>query len=145
VTEKIHQRSRQRDDDLMAMQLQAKQLEATRTALLEEVNYLSNRNAELEDRSASLPGVQAEREAQDRRVELLLVLLGEKEEELECTVADMKEVKHMYRTQLDELIERVSGTGAISATLAAAASASSQAAVSLSTPSTDTQGDVSKS
>jgi len=110
ATEKSQQRSRQRDDDLLAMQLQVRQLEASRNALLEEVNYLSNRNAELEDRSAFLPQVQLEREAQARRVEMLLVLLGEKDEELEGTLADMKEVKHMYRSHMEELIERVSAT-----------------------------------
>jgi hypothetical protein len=119
ATEKSQQRSRQRDDDLLAMQLQVRQLEASRNALLEEVNYLSNRNAELEDHSASLPQVQLEREAQARRVEMLLVLLGEKEEELEGTVADMKEVKHMYRSHMEELIERVSATDVAKATATA--------------------------
>ena len=36
--------------------------------------------------------------------EMLLVMLGEKSEELEATIQDIKEVKELYRNQLDVAI-----------------------------------------
>lgn len=80
-------------------------LQASRNALLEEVSYLSMRNSQLEEQCASVPKLQAENEAFTKRLELVLVLLGEKDEELEAMMSDMQEVKHMYRAHLEELIE----------------------------------------
>ena len=45
-------------------------------------------------------------ERSGKRIELLLVLLGEKEEELEGLMGDMREVKTMYRAHLEELLEK---------------------------------------
>lgn len=73
--------------------------------MLEEVSYLSMRNSQLEEQSASVPHLQSELEAHKKRLELVLVLLGEKDEELEAMMSDMQEVKHMYRAHLEELIE----------------------------------------
>ena len=39
-------------------------------------------------------------------LEVLLLLLGEKEEEVEGTLEDMREVRSMYRLQMDELLEK---------------------------------------
>lgn len=83
-------------------------MQASRNALLEEVSYLSMRNSQLEEQSSSVPSLRADLEATAKRVELLLVLLGEKEEELEAMMGDMKEVKHMYRSHMEELIEKCS-------------------------------------
>jgi len=80
-------------------------LQASRNALLEEVSYLSMRNSQLEEQCASVPKLQAENDAFTKRLELVLVLLGEKDEELEAMMSDMQEVKHMYRAHLEELIE----------------------------------------
>jgi hypothetical protein len=38
--------------------------------------------------------------------ETLLILLGEKEEELEGIVQDMKEIKDLYREELNRLVEK---------------------------------------
>lgn len=75
--------------------------------MLDEVNFLSSKNAQLEEMCAALPRVTEGLAASKKRAEVLLVLLGEKEEELEAAYADMKEVKHMYREQLDELINKI--------------------------------------
>lgn len=64
------------------------------------------RNAQLEEQCASVPGLRAEVEACTKRTEMLLVLLGEKEEELEGALADMKEVRTMYRAHMDELLDK---------------------------------------
>jgi hypothetical protein len=52
------------------------------------------RNAQLEEQCASVPDLRAEVEQLGQRTEMLLVMLGEKEEELEGALADMREVKH---------------------------------------------------
>jgi hypothetical protein len=64
------------------------------------------RNAQLEEQCASVPDLRAEVEQLGQRTEMLLVMLGEKEEELEGALADMREVKHMYRQHLDELLQK---------------------------------------
>ena len=64
------------------------------------------RNSQLEEQSSAVPSLRADLDATAKRVELLLVLLGEKEEELEAVLGDMKEVKHMYRSHMEELIEK---------------------------------------
>ena len=68
---------------------------------------MSMRNSELEEQSTSVPHLKGELETYTKRVELLLVLLGEKEEELEGMMSDMKEVKNMYRTHMEELLDKI--------------------------------------
>lgn len=41
------------------------------------------------------------------RIEVLLVLLGEKEEEVEAMMGDIQDVKGMYKNQMEELLEQV--------------------------------------
>ena len=53
-----------------------------------------------------MPALREEVERCSKRTEMLLVLLGEKEEELEAVLGDMREVKHMYRAHLEELLEK---------------------------------------
>jgi TATA element modulatory factor 1 TATA binding len=41
------------------------------------------------------------------RIEVLLVLLGEKEEEVEAMMGDIQDIKGMYKDQMEELLEQV--------------------------------------
>lgn len=91
---------------MLGLNLCCVSVQSARNALLEEVSYLSMRNAQLEEQCASVPSLRAEVERSTKRTEMLLVMLGEKEEELEAVIADMKEVKHMYRAHLDELLQK---------------------------------------
>lgn len=70
---------------------------------------MSGRNAQLEEEAASLPALREEALSYRKRNELLLVLLGEKEEELEALEGDIKEVKDLYRSQIEDLLDRVAG------------------------------------
>jgi hypothetical protein len=36
-----------------------------------------------------------------------MVLLGEKEEELEAAISDLSDVKDMYKSHMEDLVERV--------------------------------------
>ena len=47
--------------------------------------------------------------ASKKRIEVLLIMLGEKEEEVEAVMSDLKEVKNMYRAQMDDLLTQVMG------------------------------------
>lgn len=85
-------------------------MQNARDALLKEVTFLSSRNAQLEEQSASVPQLRDEVVVSRRKNDMLLVLLGEKEEELEAMEGDMKEVKSLYRSQMNELLERVAGS-----------------------------------
>lgn len=38
---------------------------------------------------------------------MLLVLLGEKEEEVEAMLGDIKDIKDMYKDQMEELLEEL--------------------------------------
>jgi hypothetical protein len=51
--------------------------------------------------------LQDELQASRKRIEVLLVMVGEKDEEYEALMGDMKEVKNLYRAQMEELLERV--------------------------------------
>jgi TATA element modulatory factor len=75
--------------------------------LLQEVNYLSSRNAQLEEEMASMPRLSEQLTSMKVKNELLLTMLGEKQEELEGVLADMKEVKNLYREELDQLLARI--------------------------------------
>ena len=69
--------------DARSLTTQIHQLQASRDALLEEVNYLSARNAKLEEDTQAVPRLRQEAQASKKRIEVLLVMLGEKEEEVE--------------------------------------------------------------
>ena len=81
--------------------------QASRDALLDEVNYLSAKNAKLEEDVASVPMLKEESRESRGRIEVLLVLLGEKEEEVEAILGDLKEVRCMYKDQIEELLDKV--------------------------------------
>ena len=83
--------------------------QASRDALLDEVNYLSAKNAKLEEDVSSVPQLREETKASRGRIEVLLVLLGEKEEEVEAILSDLKDVRGMYKDQIEELLNKVVG------------------------------------
>ena len=74
-----------------------RQLEKVRDSLLEEVTYLSERNAELEEGGEAIDTLRAKMDVQAKTMDALLTLLGEKEEEVEAQLGDMREVKTLCR------------------------------------------------
>lgn len=71
------QRQRQRDEELSSLQMQISKLEMSRAALLEEVSFLSSRNAQLEEEMLELAQLQADLAEMTKQKDVLLVLLGE--------------------------------------------------------------------
>lgn len=54
----------------------------------------------------SFDSLSNERKKLKEQNETLLILLGEKEEELENIFNDMKEIKNLYREEMNRLIEK---------------------------------------
>lgn len=107
ATERAQQRQRQRDEELSSLQSSVAQLSAARDALLEEVSFLSARNAQLEDATVQVPVLQQAHARLQQQVDVLLVLLGEKEEENEALADDLRDTRNLYREQLDTLLARI--------------------------------------
>lgn len=82
-------------------------LQTSRDALLEEVSFLSSKLSEWEDKMASFPSVQADNALLRERNDALLILLGEKEEELESLLQDMQDVKNLYKCEIEHLLSKI--------------------------------------
>lgn len=106
ASERQHQLRQRREEEIAALRNTVSSLTQARDALLEEVSFLSARNAQLEDATMSLPSLQSNAQQLQQQVDVLLVLLGEKEEENETLTEDLRETKQLYRDQLDSLLSR---------------------------------------
>ena len=65
------------------------------------------RNSQLEESCRIMPQIKIDLEQYKKQADVLLLMLGEKEEELEGLISDMKEVKYLYSHQIEELLERI--------------------------------------
>ena len=63
----------------------------------------------LQEESSRLQNMKESVESLKQQNEALLLLLGEKEEELEDVMSCMRDVKELYRQQIDSLISSNSG------------------------------------
>lgn len=71
------------------------------------MRYLNAQNSELAEKVSQHAVIQDEIKRLSSENDVLLTLLGEKEEELESAFADMKEIRSMYKDQIDDLIRRI--------------------------------------
>jgi len=104
ASERAHQMILQKDEKIDDLTLQIQQIQKSRDALLEEVSFLSSKISEYEESLDSLPRITAELADLRGKNDALLVLLGEKEEELENTIQDMQDMKSLYRTEIEKLL-----------------------------------------
>ena len=110
---RISQQLEMKDQENQSLTLQLQQLQLSRSALLQEVSYLSARNAELEEKMGN-DNSSAEAIARlDKENMVLLLLLGEKEEELENVLTDLKDVKNLYKSQLETLYDKFAPSHAV--------------------------------
>ena len=75
--------------------------------MLEEVTFLSARNSQIEEQISILPSLEGEISLLKKNNEALLILLGEKDEEVETVFSDLKEVRYLYRNQIEELLDKI--------------------------------------
>lgn len=104
---KMKQKLQQQEDRGVEMAVHAQQLQAARDALLQEVGYLNTKNAALEEQVTNYAAIKNDLEVKSVQNNVLLTLLGEKEEELELLYSDLKEVKTMYKEQISELLAKI--------------------------------------
>jgi hypothetical protein len=71
---------------------------------LDEVSYLSSKLSECEELLESLPNVKKESKLMKDQNNALLLMLGEKEEVLESTLQDMKDMKELYKCEIKNLL-----------------------------------------
>jgi chromosome segregation ATPase len=90
---------------------QIQQLESAHTALLEELSFVSARNAEIEPKykqyQAQYSALSKQYQELQRQNDLVLSMLGEKSEELDAALQDLQDVKDLYRNQLDAALNQL--------------------------------------
>ncbi|DBA79224.1 TPA: hypothetical protein ACH3X1_009038 [Trebouxia sp. C0004] len=98
---------RQKDDQVVSLQSQLTNLEATRDSLAEEV--IAAAGSEEAARSALADAASAEREHRQAQQQLMACteMLGEKEERLEELRADLQDVKQLYKDQIEFMVEQL--------------------------------------
>ena len=107
ANELAQQKNNRDKDDIVTLRTQISALENSRVALLDEISYLSRKNAELEELIQSIASMKEELKSTSKKSDILLVMLGEKEEELDGLRQDMREVKNLYKDQIGQLMEQL--------------------------------------
>jgi chromosome segregation ATPase len=102
---RLEQAVRRREEEIDELASKVRTLETSREALLKEVTFLSSRNAQLEEElEKAAPLSETLRQAKHSQ-NLLLLMVGEKEEEIESLRGDIADVKDLYREQLNAMVE----------------------------------------
>ncbi|KAG5190906.1 TATA element modulatory factor 1 TATA binding protein [Tribonema minus] len=105
--EKLQGALRAKEREAAHLQRRAAAAETERDALADEVAALGRRSAELEAALSTLPDTVEQAQELARKNNVLLELLGEKEEEVEQLLEDLEESRAAYKTQLEELMQQV--------------------------------------
>ncbi|XP_018410933.1 PREDICTED: TATA element modulatory factor isoform X1 [Nanorana parkeri] len=106
VIENLQSQLKLREGEIAQLQLEIGNLEKTRSILAEEVVKLNNLNDELEEKVKEIPILRAQMKDLDQRYNTILQMYGEKAEEAEELRLDLEDVKNMYKTQIDELLQQ---------------------------------------
>ena len=72
--------------------------------MLDEVSFLSSKLSEYEELLEGLPQLRSQSKKLKEQNNTLLLMLGEKEEVLESTLQDMKDMKELYRGEIKKLL-----------------------------------------
>ena len=91
--------------------MRSRQLEISREALLKEVTFLSSKNTQLEETLMKDGDLRERYTKLNHQLEVLLVMVGEKEEEIVAMREEMKEMQALYKNQIATLVEQVVGIG----------------------------------
>jgi len=93
--------------EVQSLKLQLAAVERSRDTLAEEMVRLTDQTQKLKKEVANNPVLQRKVEELQLKQDLLLDLLGEKEERVDELEADIEEVKTVYRAQVDALAEQL--------------------------------------
>ncbi|KDO29336.1 hypothetical protein SPRG_05872 [Saprolegnia parasitica CBS 223.65] len=99
----LQQKVRLRESEAALLKQQVDELEAVKASSSQAMATLQQQNAALEAAAAELASTKAALEAVTVRQNVLLELLGEKEEQLDELETEFRECKQLYQRQIDTL------------------------------------------
>ncbi|EQC37200.1 hypothetical protein SDRG_05426 [Saprolegnia diclina VS20] len=99
----LQQKVRLRESEAALLKQQVDELEAVKAASGQAIATLQQQNAALETSAAELASTKAALETVTVRQNVLLELLGEKEEQLDELETEFRECKQLYQRQIDTL------------------------------------------
>ncbi|KAH9107249.1 hypothetical protein LEN26_014323 [Aphanomyces euteiches] len=102
----LQQKVRLRESEAALLKEQIQGLEDAKRNATEEVVRLTTRNATLESAASELETTKAALAAMEVKQQVLLELLGERDEQVEELESEFREFKQMYQTQIDALTRR---------------------------------------
>lgn len=97
---------KQREGELQQLHWEMSRREQERKLLNSQIASLLSRVEDLESKLKELEGTKAQLEELNRQYDTLCQLYGEKVEENEELKLDLQDVKEMYKSQIDELLEK---------------------------------------
>ncbi|KAM9361815.1 TATA element modulatory factor [Symphorus nematophorus] len=105
IIENLQSQLKLREGEIAQLQLEISGLERSRSVMAEELVRLTNQNDEMEDKVKEIPKLKIQLKDLEQRHNTILQMYGEKAEEAEELRLDLEDVKNMYKTQIDELLQ----------------------------------------
>ncbi|XP_070702764.1 TATA element modulatory factor [Pempheris klunzingeri] len=105
IFENLQSQLKLREGEIAQLQLEISSLERSRSVMAEELVRLTNQNDEMEEKVKEIPKLKVQLKDLEQRHNTILQMYGEKAEEAEELRLDLEDVKNMYKTQIDELLQ----------------------------------------
>ncbi|XP_069004564.1 TATA element modulatory factor [Embiotoca jacksoni] len=105
IIENLQSQLKLREGEIAQLQLEITSLERSRSVMAEELVRLTNQNDEIEEKVKEIPKLKIQLKDLEQRHNTILQMYGEKAEEAEELRLDLEDVKNMYKTQIDELLQ----------------------------------------
>uniref|UniRef100_A0A673AZ25 TATA element modulatory factor 1 n=1 Tax=Sphaeramia orbicularis TaxID=375764 RepID=A0A673AZ25_9TELE len=105
IIENLQSQLKLREGEIAQLQLEISGLERSRSVMAEELVRLTNQNDEMEEKVKEIPKLKVQLKDLEQRHNTILQMYGEKAEEAEELRLDLEDVKNMYKTQIDELLQ----------------------------------------
>ncbi|XP_059185913.1 TATA element modulatory factor [Centropristis striata] len=105
IMENLQSQLKLREGEIAQLQLEISSLERSRSVMAEELVRLTNQNDEMEEMVKEIPKLKVQLKDLEQRHNTILQMYGEKAEEAEELRLDLEDVKNMYKTQIDELLQ----------------------------------------
>uniref|UniRef100_A0A3P9HCF7 TATA element modulatory factor 1 n=1 Tax=Oryzias latipes TaxID=8090 RepID=A0A3P9HCF7_ORYLA len=105
IVENLQSQLKLREGEIAQLQLEIANLERSRAVMAEELVRLTNRNDDMEEMVKDIPKLKIQLKDLEQRHNTILQMYGEKAEEAEELRLDLIDVKNMYKTQIDELLQ----------------------------------------
>lgn len=105
IIENLQSQLKLREGEIAQLQLEISGLERSRSVMAEELVRLTNQNDDMEEKVKEIPKLKVQLKDLEQRHNTILQMYGEKAEEAEELRLDLEDVKNMYKTQIDELLQ----------------------------------------